>query len=307
LKPVHGLYAFHKGCRHGIPYVARHEARCLEPIALEGEAKGVRLLDGTEIEAKKIVISGVDIGQTIHRFIGREHVSRKIARRAANVRYDRGQLHWANVALHELPKYKAEDYDPDFVLCANKTLMVKDIEYLCRNWMAEIWLYGMSKYSALVSWEDTRWVPSKAAPGKHNVMMEDVTCPTRFFSEKEWLESVGKWSEHMIEQWQWYAPNMTRDKVMGVYDSTSYHVEKRNINMVDGTEDMGDQIASQMGRFRPTPELSGYRMPVKNMYYSSGGAHDGPGTRGTNGYTCYKVIAEDFGLRKIWEEKGRAC
>jgi hypothetical protein len=24
-----------------------------------------------------------------------------------------------------------------------------------------------------------------------------------------------------------------------------------------------------------------------------------------NGYNCYKVIAEDFGLRKPWEEKGR--
>jgi beta-carotene ketolase (CrtO type) len=64
-------------------------------------------------------------------------------------------------------------------------------------------------------------------------------------------------------------------------------------------------ISSQMGRFRPIPELSGYRLPLKNMYYSSAGAHDGGGVRGAAGYNCYKVIAEDLGLRKIWEEKGR--
>jgi phytoene dehydrogenase-like protein len=98
---------------------------------------------------------------------------------------------------------------------------------------------------------------------------------------------------------------MTEDNIIGIFDHTPNLVEQRNINMIYGTEDMGDQIASQMGRFRPTPELSSYRMPVKNMYYSSAGAHDGAGVRGACGYVCYKVIAKDFGLRKIWEEKGR--
>jgi hypothetical protein len=26
---------------------------------------------------------------------------------------------------------------------------------------------------------------------------------------------------------------------------------------------------------------------------------------GWAGYCCYKILVEDFGLRKIWEEKGR--
>ncbi len=288
----------------GGQFFVHHE---VDKLLIEnGTARGIRLVDGTEIEAKKMVISGVDPTQTILRFIGPEYVSSKIARRAANVKYDRGQLHWAHVAVHELPKYTADDYDPDFRLSASKTLIIKDTDYYASKWKAEIWLNGMAKYLALVVWEDTRWAPQKAAPGKHNTMAEDYTCPTRFFTDKQWLELKVKWSEEMIRQWQWYAPNMTRDNVIAVFDNTPYDVEQRNLNMREGCRDSGDQIASQLGRFRPIPELSGYRMPVKNMYYSSAGGHDGGGCRGTNGYSCYKVIAQDFGLRKIWEEKGRA-
>jgi beta-carotene ketolase (CrtO type) len=287
----------------GGKFFVHHE---VDKVLVEnGTAKGIRLVDGTEIEAKKLVISGVDPTQTIVRFIGPEYVSPKLLRRASNIKYDRGQLHWANVAMHELPKYTGDDYDPDFVLCANKTLIIKDTDYHASKWKAEIFINGMANYLALVVWEDTRWAPMKAPPGKHNAMAEDYAPPARFLTERQWLELKVKWSEEMIRQWQWYAPNMTKDNVIGVFDNTPYDVERRNVNMHEGCRDSGDQIASQLGRFRPTPELSGYRMPVKNMYYSSAGAHDGGGVRGTCGYACYKAIAEDFGLRKIWEEKGR--
>ena len=287
----------------GGKFFVNHE---VDKVLIEdGTAKGIRLADGTEIKAKKMVISGLDIGQTILRLIGPGYVSPKIARRASNIKYDRGNLHWANIALHELPKYKADDYDPDFRLCANKTLIIKDPDYYASKWKAEIWVNGFGTNLGFVIWEDTRWAPQKAAPGKHNAIMEDYTCPTRFFTEKQWLELKARWTEEMIRQWQWYAPNMTKDNIIAVFDNTPYDVERRNINMHEGSWSVGDMISSQMGRFRPIPGLSGYRLPVKNMYYSSAGAHDGGGVRGAAGYNCYKVIAEDFGLRRVWEEKGR--
>jgi phytoene dehydrogenase-like protein len=46
-------------------------------------------------------------------------------------------------------------------------------------------------------------------------------------------------------------------------------------------------------------------MPVKNMYLCSSAAHSGPGIGRGSGYNCFKVLAEDYGLKKIWEEKGR--
>ena len=75
--------------------------------------------------------------------------------------------------------------------------------------------------------------------------------------------------------------------------------------MRGGDPYMGDGVASQLGRFRPIPELSGYRMPVRNLYLASSAASGFGGVKGASGYICYKVIAQDFGLRKVWEEKGR--
>ncbi len=289
---------------NGGQFFVHHE---VDKVLIEnGTAKGIRLADGTEIEAKKLVLIGIDPAQTVLRLIGHEHVNPKFSRRAANFKYDRAELHWAAVAFHELPKYKADDYDPDFKLCYSKTLVVKDPDYLASKWKAEIWVHGTGKNIGFNIWEDTRWVPYKAAPGKHNFLVEDYTCPARFLTEREWLESKRKWTEQMIEQWQWYAPNMTKDNVIAVHDWTPYDVEKRNVNMHEGSWDCGAQIASQMGRFRPIPEMSGYKLPIKNMYYSSASAHDGAGVRGIPGYNCYKVIAADFGLRKVWEEQGRA-
>jgi len=110
----------------------------------------------------------------------------------------------------------------------------------------------------------------------------------------------------MVKQWQWYAPNMTWDNVIAAYCNTPDDVVKRNPNMHEGGWVIGAHVASQMGRFRPCPELARYRTPIKNLYLCGASQHYGGGLRGRSGYNCYKIIAEDFGLPKVWEEKGRS-
>ncbi|MGA8831945.1 MAG: hypothetical protein WB554_10090, partial [Desulfomonilaceae bacterium] len=111
--------------------------------------------------------------------------------------------------------------------------------------------------------------------------------------------------EIMREQWSWYAPNMTKDNVIATHITTPMDVQMRNLNMPQGGWTGEDMIASQMGRMRPFPELAFYRLPVKNLYLASAAAHSGPGIGRGSAYNCFKVIAEDFGLPKIWEQKGR--
>jgi beta-carotene ketolase (CrtO type) len=152
---------------------------------------------------------------------------------------------------------------------------------------------------------DSIWDPTRAPDGKHTVLIEQYAAPLRFFSEREWLRMKKEIVDVMLEQWSWYAPNMTRDNLIGAFITTPYETEARNMNMREGGWTVGDMLASQVGRFRPIPELAYYRMPVKNMYLCSSAAHSGPGIGRGSGYNCFKVIAEDYGLKKIWEEKGR--
>jgi phytoene dehydrogenase-like protein len=63
--------------------------------------------------------------------------------------------------------------------------------------------------------------------------------------------------------------------------------------------------APQMGSFRPIPELSGYRTHIKNLYGCAQSQHPGGSSWGLPGYNCYKAIAGDLGLEKVWEKAGR--
>ncbi|MBW1859356.1 MAG: hypothetical protein JRI70_04575, partial [Deltaproteobacteria bacterium] len=66
-----------------------------------------------------------------------------------------------------------------------------------------------------------------------------------------------------------------------------------------------DNIPSQMGRFRPVPELARHKTPVENLY-ATGTAWPFTGCAMVcQGYNCYKVIAEDFEVQKPWDVDGR--
>ena len=275
-------------------------------IIENGEAKGIRLADGTVVEARKLVASAVDVTQTILRFVGEEHVSPKIAHRARNFWFFRSSVLWTNVAMHEPPKFKAAEFNPDCQLLPRTWLAPNDPEYLVQRFEAEALTRGFPSKLYINTGMDSLWDKTRAPQGKHISLVEQYCAPGSLFSEREWLKIKKEvYPRELIRQWQWYAPNMTWDNVIGVYVVTPPDLQGRNSNMVDGSWQAGAHIASQMGRFRPFPELSGYRTPIKNLYLCSSSTHYGGGIGRSSSYNCFKVIAEDFGLRKIWEEKGR--
>lgn len=279
----------------------------VDKIIIEnGEAKGIRLLDGTEIEAKKLVASDIDVAQTLIRMVGEEHLSHKIAHRAKNIWYNTGTTGWwINVTMYEPPKYKAAEFNPDCQYLPRTWLVYNDPEYMARKWGAEMHLRGYPSKLYMNTAVDSLWDKIRAPEGKHIALNETYGAPRSFFTEKEWLKIKKEYPNEIIRQWQWYASNMTWDNIIGIDLQTPDDYAKRNINMVDGSWAVGQMIASQMGRFRPFAEIAQYRTPIKNLYMCSANMHFGGGCGRSSGYNCFKVIVEAFGLRKIWEEKGR--
>ncbi len=304
--PVGGSYSIINALQQAFSEMGgKHSVYCeVDKVLIEnGRAKGVRLVDGTEIEARQAVVSNLNIDQTINRLIGPEHVSPKIARRARSVNHDRGVTFWSHAAMHELPRYRCYDYDPDAALLPVVALLPKDVDYVAAKHKAEIFSLGIPQTLEMLIWEDTRWTERKTPQGKHLALVEQYAPPSKFFSEREWLQMKARLADEIVRQWQWYAPNMTPDNIIGIFVNTPYDVEQRGYS--EGSPTMGSMLAWQLGRFRPIPELSGYKTPIANMYLASAAVHPGFGLRGGPGYNCYKVIAQDLGLRKIWEEKGR--
>ena len=143
---------------------------------------------------------------------------------------------------------------------------------------------------------DSIWDESRSPDGKHIIGVEEFAAPTRFFSATRWQSLRKEFEEAIIREWQVYAPNMTKENVIAATVFTPYDIESRHPNMHQGSIACGDMIVSQMDRFRPTPELSGYRTPVDNFYLCSSASHNGVGTGRGCSYNSFQVIKKDFGL-----------
>ena len=105
--------------------------------------------------------------------------------------------------------------------------------------------------------------------------------------------------------WNRCAPNMTWDNIIGYTPQTPYECARMSNMAPQGNWAVIDHIPSQVGKLRPVPELAGHKTPIANLYATGAGWHPAGGAFAAQGYNCYKVMAQDLGLKKPWEKNGR--
>ena len=54
----------------------------------------------------------------------------------------------------------------------------------------------------------------------------------------------------------------------------------------------------QLGSFRPSPSLAGYRTPVGGLFLTGAGTHPGGGVTGLPGRNAAAVVLEELGVRR---------
>jgi phytoene dehydrogenase-like protein len=273
-----------------------------------GKAKGIRLADGTEIEAKKAVVTALDPHQLIFNLVGEEHFPEQIVNRVKNL-----EVHCMGAfeymwALKERPDYKAAAVNPDFNRARGLYPERKDVGSLqreaafrrLRRWMPDI-SYKDDLPTWFLTFEDHLSSPS-------GVMADTVTLTAPLADDmtdrKTWKKWEDEHKEALLRKWQKYAPNMTWDNVIDVHGVHPGTMVEMNRSYVVGNPLVVDPIASQSGRFRPIPELADHRTPIKGLYATGTSWHPYPSAHSSQGYNCYKVMADDFGLKKPWEEGG---
>jgi beta-carotene ketolase (CrtO type) len=283
------------GRKLGVDYFSRSE---VDEILVSGDrATGIRLKSGDTVAAS-LVVSGLGLPQTVLRLMRTIKISERIAHRLKNIHYDRGQLFWANVALHEPPRYAAAETNPEVGPQPRLLWGPKDPDYLATRYQPEIYLKGHSDRVYAFTSCDTLWDPSRAPTGKHLVGVEEFAAPRRLFSSSEWHDVKESFKKKLLEQWRHYAPNMTPDNVIAVNVIGPDNIENMHPDMIEGGYSEASTMASQLGRFRPIPELSGYRTILKNLYTCSSNLHSGSGIGRGSSLNCFKIIAADMGLRE---------
>jgi phytoene dehydrogenase-like protein len=280
------------GKKLGIEYHINSE---VQKVLIEnGKAKGVKLLDGTEVTAKQLVVSDNASPQLFLRLIGEDKITDVMKRKARVYQFDRGELFWGTVGVHELPKYKAAKDNPDINMTPRTYFAPKDLGFIEDKYQHEIYLLGIPSKMFILTAPDSIWDRSRVPEGKHSLHVEEFTCPARLFSRKEWKQMTEQFVDVLFEVWSEYAPNMTKDNLIVHRITNPADIQDTHLDMKEGGWCEGNVAGVQNGRFRGIP--GGYRTFIKNLYQCSSGVYGGPGIGRGSSYNCYKVIAQDLGL-----------
>jgi len=276
-------------------------------IVENGAATGIRLADGSQIAARKLVVSTLSPHQLIFDLIGEEHVGDLLKRRVRLLEDTFGCLMWYSFALHEAPSYKAEAFNPDIHECQWLGLQPDpDPMHIARECMYQ----KLRRPAPLDDYAPTVGChslvdPTFAPPGKHVAHHEQLGPAATTHTEKEWLEIKKRYADELVKLWGDYAPNMTPDNIIGIDTNTAFdHQRMRNLGP-NGTMAGIDRPPYQVIENRPTPELANHRTPIERLYATGGSWHVGSNAGSSESYNCYKIIAKDLGLDKPWEEPGK--
>ena len=282
------------GKKLGVEYFVNSEVKKI--FVENGKATGIKLADGTEIEAKKLVVGDVGTYQMFARLLDDAHINKEMKRRLDATLFDRGHVYWGTLALHELPQYKAAKDNPDINATPRTYWAPNDLAFMENQYVPELFLMGLgSKFFCLTS-PDTIWDNTRAPEGKHTVLFEEYTCPNYLFSRKEWRQLADEFMDSLMDQWSKYAPNMTKDNIIGSRVITPVELEDTHPDMKYGSWCEGSMAGAQSGRFRGAP--GGFRTFIDNLYMCSSAMNGGGGIGRGSSYNCFKLIAEDLGLQQ---------
>jgi phytoene dehydrogenase-like protein len=131
-----------------------------------------------------------------------------------------------------------------------------------------------------------------APPGQHVVTIWGQWYPYALADGSDWDAIADDAAQRLVEAVDRYAPGFA-DSVQRLYVQTPVALE-RELSLLRGNVmhvEMG--LASMFG-FRPTPALSGHRVPgLAGLYLTGASTHPGGGVSGNSGRTAARVVLAD--------------
>jgi phytoene dehydrogenase-like protein len=290
------------GVREGMDFYESSEV--VKVLIKHGKASGVRLKDGTEIEARELVASNADLKATFLQMVGEENLSPLWVKRAKDFKIGPScVLASTALALHEAPDYKSARHNPDINKCFYTVVGFDTpdevLEY-CRDAEHD----RIPRIPGAGTWVNSLWDPTYAPPGKHSLTGWFFFPKASTHTRDEWEDVRATYNDRFIERLSRWAPNMTRDNIIADYFYTPLD-QQDEMRLMEGDFCNGAVRPDQMGHNRPFPEAAHYRTEIENLYLCGPYTHPGGGASAACGYNAFKIIAEDFGLEKTWEKHPR--
>jgi phytoene dehydrogenase-like protein len=246
-------------------------ARVERVLVRRGRAVGVRLGDGTEIEAGRAVLADVDAPSLLLRLVGEEHLPARVVRAIRRFHWDfatfkvdwtlDGPIPWAADRARDAPVLHLADSVDDLSTWSSLLASgrMPDQPFLLFG------QYAVGDGTRSPAGKDTAWTYTHVPRGER------------------WDESrASAFADRVEEVVESYAPAFPA-LIRGRHIMAPQDLEARNSNLVGGALNGGTAQLHQQLVFRPIPGLGRPETPVPRLYLASSSAHPGGGVHGAPG------------------------
>jgi len=256
----------------------------------DGAAYGVRLLDGQELRARE-VIGAVDPHTLMHDLVDQSHVPDRTQgeiRALGVLRYNIACLK-ADVAIERLPQLACGRQE----LMTGYLMLSPSVDYIRRGQaqcMAGELPEQMTMAPVFPSLVDRTQVP----PGSdgQTIYLYMPAVPYELSGGRTWEAVKDDYIGRVIGEMDTYMPGL-EESVIGSWCQSPADLAKKAYR---GNVIHVDMSMHQMGPWRPTPTLAGYRTPIPGLWHTAAGAHPMGALNGWSGRTTARTV--DRVLRK---------
>jgi phytoene dehydrogenase-like protein len=266
----------------------RRESPVQHILTNKGRAVGVRLQDGTQIDAK-VVASSVDAHLTFEKFLTPEELPEYFRAAVARIDYASASAK-VNLALSEPPRFTCMPGDGVGPQHHGTMHIGPSLEYLERA-------YDDAKYGRpsdrpiLEITMPTSVDRTIAPPGKHILSMFVQYAPYKL-AEGNWDDIKEKFGDRCVEMLAEYAPNVPsaieHRQVLSPLDL------ERTFGITGGNIMQGAMGAHQLFCFRPVAGWADHRTPIRGLYLCGAASHPGGGVLGACGKNAAEEILRDL-------------
>lgn len=264
-----------------------------------GRATGVRLYDGSEVRARHVVASTIDLEQTFLKMLPREKLPTNVVQQVEQYPHMDWSYYSVHLALREPPQYSAAEFDPDIQQAWVLNAGYGSLEDLNDDWRTvRSGKLPDPKPNCAVN---TLFDPSDAPDGCYTGLMRQF-APVGIGQGgiEAWDELAHGYGERCIDAWADYAPNI-KEAVIDWAPYTPLDISRRMVNMVRGDWMSGLIDPDNLLTERPCPDLSQYRTPFEGLYLCGATQHPHGFITFAPGYNALQVIAEDYELERWWQ------
>lgn len=271
--------------------VLRTSAEVGEVLVEDGAARGVVLANGETLRAR-VVLSNADPKRTFLTLCP-ENALPADFRTAIERNYrSTGPVYKLNLALEELPRYKAAPPDmPPEILCRATVDIAPTVNYMERAY--DDYKNGIPSTEPFIEiYTQSPTDPTMAPAGKHV-----LSCFCEYVpyapADRSWDDGLREeFADRVIAKLAEYAPNIS-NAVIARQMLSPVDLERR-FGLTGGHIFHGEITPDQIYNLRPLPGFADYRTPVPGLYLCGSGAHPGGGVTGMPGHNAAQVVLEDL-------------